>query len=72
VEIQLTPGVAILPGLMKVIDQDGDGRISPAEERTYVDRVVREVDLRVDGIPAPPSLIERQLSDPGSDWARSG
>jgi hypothetical protein len=58
VEIQLTPGVAILPGLMTVIDQDRDGRISLAEERAYVDRVVREVELRVDGIPAPPVLTE--------------
>jgi hypothetical protein len=28
VEIQLTPGVAMLPVLMAVIDQDRDGRIS--------------------------------------------
>jgi hypothetical protein len=58
VEIQLTPGVAMLPAWMAVIDQDGDGRISPEEERAYVGRVAREVELRVDGIPAPLSLIE--------------
>ena len=58
VEIQLTPGVAMLPVLMAVIDQDGDGRISPGEERAYVGRVTREVELRVDGVPAPLSLIE--------------
>jgi hypothetical protein len=58
VEIQLTPGVAMLPVLMAVIDQDGDGRISSAEERAYVNRVAREVELRVDGIPARLSLIE--------------
>ena len=58
VEIHLTPGVAILPIWLAVIDQDRDGRISPAEERAYVDRVVREVELRVDGVPAPLSLIE--------------
>jgi len=58
VEIQLTPGVAILPIWMAVIDQDRDGRISPAEERAYLDRVIREVELRVDGAPAPLSLIE--------------
>src|SRR5208283_1429767 len=57
-EIQLTPGVAILPVLMTVIDQDRDGRISPAEEAGYVNRVAREVELRVDGAPAPLSLIE--------------
>jgi hypothetical protein len=61
VEIQLTPGVAMLPVLMAVIDQDGDGRISPGEERAYVGRVAREVELRVDGVPAPLSLIESQF-----------
>ena len=58
VEIQLTPGVAMLPVLMAVIDQDRDGRISSGEERAYVGRVAREVELRVDGVPAPLSLIE--------------
>jgi hypothetical protein len=58
VEIQLTPGVRMLPVLMAVIDQDRDGRISPEEERVYVGRVAREVELRVDGVPAPLSLIE--------------
>jgi len=57
-EIHLTPGVAMLPVLMAVIDQDGDGRISPGEERAYVGRVAREVELRVDGVPAPLSVIE--------------
>jgi len=61
VEIQLTPGVAILPVLMAVIDQDRDGRISSEEERAYVSRVAREVELRVDGVPAPLSLIESQF-----------
>jgi hypothetical protein len=58
VEIHLTPGVAMLPVLMAVIDQDRDGRISPEEERAYVGRVAREVELRVDGVLAPLSLIE--------------
>src|ERR1051325_6401995 len=61
VEIQLTPGVAVLPVLMAVIDQDRDGRISSGEQRAYVDRVAREVELRVDGVPAPLSLRESQF-----------
>src|SRR5438045_9635434 len=61
VEIQLTPGVSMLPVLMAVIDQDRDGRISPGEEQAYVGRVVREVELRVDGVPAPLSLIESKF-----------
>lgn len=58
VEIHLTPGVAMLPVLMAVIDHDRDGRISSAEEQAYVRRVVREVELQVDGAPAPLSVIE--------------
>jgi len=60
-DIHLTPGVAMLPVWMAVIDQDRDGRISPAEERAYVGRVVREVELRVDGMPAPLSVIESRF-----------
>ena len=58
VEIHLTPGVAMLPVLMAGIDRDRDGRISSAEEQAYVRRVVREVELQVDGAPAPLSVIE--------------
>lgn len=58
VEIQLTPGVAMLPVLMTVLDQDRDGRISPAEQLAYANRIVRDVQLRVDGVLAPLSLIE--------------
>src|SRR5580658_4666732 len=58
VQIQLTPGVAMLPVLMAVIDRDRDGRISPEEEQAYVGQVAREVELQVDGVPARLSLIE--------------
>jgi hypothetical protein len=61
VEIQLTPGLAMLPVLMAVIDQDRDGRISSGEKRAYVGRVAGEVELRVDGVPAPLSLIESKF-----------
>jgi hypothetical protein len=57
VEIHLTPGVAMLPLFMAVIDLDRDGRISLEEERAYVIRVAREMELRVDGVPAPLTLI---------------
>jgi hypothetical protein len=60
-EIQLTPGVAMLPVLMAVIDQDRDGRISPEEERAYVSRVLRDVELRADGVPAPLLIIESKF-----------
>src|SRR5258708_4965672 len=58
VEIQLTPGVAVLPVVMAMIDRDRDGRISVEEERAYAARVAREVELRVDGAPTALSLRE--------------
>jgi hypothetical protein len=58
VEIRLTPGVAMLPLWMAVVDRDRNGQISPEEERVYVGQVMRDVELRVDGRPAPLSLIE--------------
>src|ERR1051325_11079697 len=70
VEIHLTPGVAMLPVLMAVIDQDRDGRISSGEERAYVGRVAREVELRVDGVPAPLSMVESKF--PAIDAIREG
>ena len=69
-EIQLTPGVAVLPAWMAVVDQDRDGQISPAEERAYVDRVLHDVELRVDGAPAPLSLIEARF--PSLEAMREG
>ena len=63
-EIQLTPGVAMLPGWMTIVDLDRDGRISPDEERAYVERVAGEVELRVDGVAAPLSLIEGRFPTP--------
>ncbi|HXB75064.1 MAG TPA: hypothetical protein VNY05_42925 [Candidatus Acidoferrales bacterium] len=64
VEIQLTPGVAVLPVVMAVIDRDRDGRISVEEERVYAARVAREVELRVDGVPAALSLMESTFPAP--------
>ena len=61
VEIQLTPGVAMVPVWMALVDQDRDGRISEGEERAYVNRVAREVELRVDGVTAPLSLMDSQF-----------
>jgi hypothetical protein len=70
VEIQLTPGVAVLPVLLAVIDQDRDGQISPAEEQAYASRVARDVELLVDGAPAPLSLIESEF--PSIEAMREG
>jgi hypothetical protein len=49
VEISLTPGVAVLPVVLAMIDRDRDRRISADEERAYAERVLREVALESDG-----------------------
>jgi len=62
-EIQLTPGVAVLPVVMAEIDRDRDGIISVEEARAYAARVVREVELRVDGRPASLWLVQSTFPD---------
>jgi hypothetical protein len=49
VEISLTPGVAVLPVVLAMIDRDHNRRISADEERAYAERVLREVALESDG-----------------------
>ena len=76
VELQLTPGIAILPGLMTVIDQDRDGRISQAEARAYAARVLRDVELRAWMAHRRHCRSSRATFRPwkqcGRDWERSG
>ena len=61
VQIDLTPGVAVLPVLMTVIDQNDDGLISEKEQRAYADRVVSDLELFIDGKKTPLTLTERRF-----------
>jgi hypothetical protein len=47
--IDLTPGVAVAQQLLRLIDLDGNGRISREEELQYAERVLRDVQLKLDG-----------------------
>ncbi|MBO0857069.1 MAG: hypothetical protein J2P21_01160 [Chloracidobacterium sp.] len=49
VELRLTPGVRVADRIFALIDVDGDGQISPAEEQTYARDALRDVALDVDG-----------------------
>jgi hypothetical protein len=46
--IDLTPGVAIADQLLIVIDKDRDGRISEEEAAAYAQRVLRDIQIRLD------------------------
>jgi len=48
-QIRLTPGVAVFPMVLARIDTDADGVISEAEQRTYAERVLRDLSLTIDG-----------------------
>lgn len=61
VEINLTPGVAVLPAVLSAIDRNHDGRISPDEEQAYAAEVLRDVELQVDGKSVPLRLTGRQF-----------
>ena len=53
----LTPGVAVLPTVLAAIDANGDGTISEAEQRSYADRVVRDLAITVNGENIRPQLL---------------
>jgi hypothetical protein len=49
VELRLTPGVEIAGRVFAMIDVDGNGQISPAEEQAYARRVLQDIALEMDG-----------------------
>lgn len=51
VELSLTPGAAIAPQILALVDRDRDGVMSPTETGEYAGRVMREVSLTIDGRP---------------------
>ncbi len=57
VELRLTPGVKVLSRVLAAIDPNGDGVISPDEQRAYAERVRRDLSLRLDGTRLPLRLV---------------
>jgi hypothetical protein len=49
IEIDLTPGAAIVPNVVALIDTNGDGEISAAESEAYARLVLASAVLEVDG-----------------------
>ncbi|HEY3743207.1 MAG TPA: hypothetical protein VGL53_25345 [Bryobacteraceae bacterium] len=60
-DIRLTPGVAVLPYVLKTIDTNGDGIIAASEQRAYVGHVMQDLSLNVDGERVPLQLISSQF-----------
>ncbi len=55
-EMTLTPGVAVFPVLVREIDADGDGVLTAEEQRGYVQQILRDISLRVDGTQLLPEV----------------
>ena len=60
-ELDLTPGVAIAPAVLAMIDTDRNGDLSAAESDAYARSVIDGVALKVDGHPVQPRLERRQM-----------
>jgi hypothetical protein len=59
--MRLIPGVAVSSTLLASIDTNGDGVISEAEQRTYAERVLRDLSITVDGKSASPALASQKF-----------
>ena len=58
VELDLTPGVLVAPEALPQMDTDGDEQISDAEGRAYVEAMLENVVLQLDGEPLTLTIME--------------
>jgi hypothetical protein len=63
VELRLTPGLKVLSRVLAVIDPNGDGVISPDEQRAYAERVRGDLTLTLDGTRLPLRLVALGFPD---------
>ncbi len=61
IELRLIPGVQVADRIGALIDTDGDGQISSAEEQAYARRVLQDMKLAVSGVNVPLTLTEMQF-----------
>jgi hypothetical protein len=54
VDLNLTPGAELAPVILALIDRDGDGAISPGEETAYIETVMADLEIALDGEPLDP------------------
>jgi hypothetical protein len=56
-EMLLTPGVAVLPTVLRAIDTNADGINSEAEQRVYAEQVLRDLVVTINGEHLRPRLV---------------
>jgi hypothetical protein len=62
-DVDLTPGVSVASSILPLIDRNGDDRVSPGEADAYAAAVLRDLDVSLDGRPAPLELRSRDFPD---------
>lgn len=62
--MRLVPGVAVLPEVLRGMDGNKDGTISPAERQAYPDLVRGDLELRLNGQRLPLRLISSDIPPP--------
>jgi hypothetical protein len=68
--LRLTPGVAVSSFVLRGIDTNDDGMISPAERRAYAGRVLRDVSFSMNGHVLGTRLTSVEF--PGTEDLRNG
>src|SRR5690349_558862 len=63
VEFDLSPGVLVAPQVLPQLDTNGDQQISDAEGQAYVDEVLRNVELQLDGKALTLAVTEIDMPD---------
>ena len=69
-QLRLTPGVAVVPLVIALIDTDGDGNITASEQQAYARRVLSDLSVSLNG--APVALYLVQASFPTMDAFKEG
>jgi hypothetical protein len=62
-QIRLVPGIEVVSIVLAFVDTDRDGVVSDAEQRTYAERVLRDLSLSVDGERLPLQLLSSTFAD---------
>jgi hypothetical protein len=66
VELSLTPGIAVADAVIREIDVNGDDVLSPAEQRTYAELVLRRLTVRIDDAVVPLTLAAARFPAPAA------
>jgi hypothetical protein len=61
IELDLTPGISVAPGIVAEIDRDRNGVVATGEGQAYAERVLGEIQLEVDGRLLPVELVGRRF-----------